>query len=83
MAFVQGSFEGVESASHAGWMSHAPPSQAKMGCGAGALMLTISKGAALHDCCIALLTAGANLYLALALRNAIRIRTSIKIIFQK
>ena len=36
---MQGSFEGVESASHAGWMSHAPPSQAKRGCGAGALTL--------------------------------------------
>ena len=31
VAFVQGSFEGVESASHAGWMSHAPPSQVKKG----------------------------------------------------
>ena len=71
---MQGSFEGVESASHAGWMSHAPPSQAKRGCGAGALMLAISKGPALHNCCIVLITAGAKPYLALALRNAIRIR---------
>ena len=31
VAFVQGSFMGIESASHAGWMSHAPPSQAKGG----------------------------------------------------
>ena len=52
MALVQGSSEGVESASHAGWMAHAPPSQAKRGFGAGVLMLAISKGPALHDCCI-------------------------------
>ena len=49
---MQGSFEGVESASHAGWMSHAPPSQAKRGCGAGVLTLAINKGPALHDCCM-------------------------------
>ena len=47
VAFVQGLFEGVESASHPGWMSHAPPSQAKRGCGAGALTLAISKGPAI------------------------------------
>ena len=39
-----------------------------------ALTLAISKGPALHDCCIALLTAGAKPHLALAWRNAIRIR---------
>ena len=71
---MQGSFEGVQSASHAGWMSHAPPSQAKRGCGAGTLTFAISKGPALHDCCIVLITAGAKPCLALALRNAIRIR---------
>ena len=71
---MQGSFEGVESASHAGWMSHVPPSQEKSGCGAEALTLVISKGPALHDCCIVLVTAGAKPYLALVLRNAIRIR---------
>ena len=59
LASVQGSFEGVESASHTGWMSHAPPSQEKRGCGAGALTLAISEGPALHDCCIVLITAGA------------------------
>ena len=63
-----------DSASHAGWMSHAPLSQVKRGCGAGALTLAISKGPALHDCCLVLITAGAKPYLALVLRNAIRIR---------
>ena len=37
-------------------------------------MLAISKRPALLDCCIVLITAGANPYLALALRNTIRIR---------
>ena len=45
---MQGSFEGVTMLA----VSHAPPSQAKRGCGAGILTLAISKGPALHDCCM-------------------------------